>query len=68
MPIKEKKNEARKAKKKGGEIFLSAHARTSQANILHLDQKVAKFTTRKQLCGKLYFFFYSTTVTRKPLG
>ena len=34
------------------EILLSAHARTSQANILHLDQEAAKFTTCKQLCGK----------------
>ena len=32
--------------------FLHAHARTSQANILHLDQKAAKCTTCKQLCGK----------------
>ena len=30
----------------------SAHARTSQANILHLDQKTAKCTTSKRLCGK----------------
>ena len=33
-------------------ILLSAHARTSQANVLHLDQKAAKCTTCKQLCGK----------------
>ena len=31
---------------------LSAHARTSQANILHLDQKTAKCTTCKPVCGK----------------
>ena len=36
-----------KRKKRGGEILLSAHARTSQANILLVDQKVAKFTTCK---------------------
>ena len=64
MPSKEKQNEARRAKKEGGEkaksksqdccvtfkpktrnhleILLSEHARTSQANILHLDQKAAK--------------------------
>ena len=36
--VKEK-NEARKAKE---EILLPTHSRTSQANILHLDQKVAK--------------------------
>ena len=51
-PAREKKW-GKKSEKKGGEIFLSAHARTSQANILHVDQKVAKFTTCKQLCGKL---------------
>ena len=72
MPSKRKKNEARKAKKEGGEkaksksqdcyvtfkpknyveILLSAHARTSQADILHLDQKAAKCTTCKLVCGK----------------
>ena len=34
------------------EILLSANARTSQADILHLDQKVAKCTTCKPVCGK----------------
>ena len=34
------------------EILLSAHARTSQADILHLDQKAAKCTTCKAVCGK----------------
>ena len=34
------------------EILLSAHARTSQADILHLDQKAAKCTTCKLVCGK----------------
>ena len=34
------------------EILLSAHARTSQANILHLDQKAVKCTTGKRVCGK----------------
>ena len=29
------------------DIFLSAHAQTLQANILHLDQKTVKFTTCK---------------------
>ena len=56
-PAREKKNEARKAKKEGRresdlEILLSAHARTSQADILHLDQKAAKCTTCKPVCGK----------------
>ena len=34
------------------EILLSAHARTSQADTLHLDQKAAKCTTCKAVCGK----------------
>ena len=34
------------------ETLLSAHARTSQADILHLDQKAAKCTTCKPVCGK----------------
>ena len=33
-------------------ILLSGHARTSQANILHLDQKAAKCTTCERLYGK----------------
>ena len=66
-PVKEKKMRQKKWKKKGGErakllsllttqkicnILLSAHARTSQANILHLDQKAAKCMTCKWLYGK----------------
>ena len=38
------------------EILLSAHARTSQADIMHLDQKAAKCTTCKPVCGKFYLF------------
>ena len=34
------------------EILLSEHARTSQADILHLDQKAVKSTTGKRVCGK----------------
>ena len=34
------------------QILLSAHARTSQADILHLDQKAAKCMTYKPVCGK----------------
>ena len=34
------------------EILLFAHARTSQADILHLDQKAVKCTTGKRVCGK----------------
>ena len=54
-PAREKKNEARKAKKEGrreSEILPSAHARTSQAHILHLDQKATKCMTCKLVCGK----------------
>ena len=34
------------------EILLSAHARTSQADILHLDTKAVKSTTGKRVYGK----------------
>ena len=34
------------------EILLSVHAQTSQADILHLDQKAAKCSTCKPVCGK----------------
>ena len=34
------------------EILLSVRARTSQADILHLDHKAAKCTTCKPVCGK----------------
>ena len=33
-------------------ILLSVHARTSQADILHLDQKAVKCMTCKPVCGK----------------
>ena len=60
MPSKRKKMRQEKRKKRGGEkaksksleILLSAHARTSQADVLHLDQKAAKCTTCKPVCGK----------------
>ena len=42
-----------KKKCKKSEILLSAHARTSQANSLHLDQKAVRFTTCKRFCDKL---------------
>ena len=47
-----KKSEKRTQKPQNLEILLSAHARTSQADILHLDQKAAKCTTCKPVCGK----------------
>ena len=50
------------------EILLSAHGRTSQADILLLDHKAAKCTTCKRFCGLLVLALYSTTVTREPLG
>ena len=59
MPSKRKKNEQEKQKKKrGGEKGKSksqdccVDARTSQADILHLDQKAVKSTTGKWVCGK----------------
>ena len=58
MPSKRKKNEARQAKKEGRrksekylEILLSVHARTLQADVLHLAQKATKCTTCKTVCG-----------------
>ena len=67
-PAREKKMRQEKQKKKGGEKaksksqdccvtfkpknLFSAHARTSQAAILHLDQKATKCTTCKPVCGK----------------
>ena len=51
--VKEKKNEAIKVKKEGEEILLSAHARTPQANILHLDQKATKCMTCTWVYGKV---------------
>ena len=39
------------------EILLSAHARTSQANVLHLDQKAAKCMTCKRLGGTRRYIF-----------
>ena len=38
------------------ENLLCAHARTSQAHILHLDQKAAKCSTCKPVGGKFYLF------------
>ena len=57
FPARGKKNEQEKRKKRGREKgksknLLSAHARTSQADILHLDQKAVKCTTGKRVCGK----------------
>ena len=42
---KQKKRGGEQEKSKSLEILLSAHARTSQANILHLDQR-ATFSVR----------------------
>ena len=63
MPNKRKKMTQEKRKKRGGEkaksqsqnylqILLSAHAQTSQADILQLDLKATKCKTCKRLCGK----------------
>jgi len=62
--VKKKKREGVKAKSKSQdccvtfkpknylEILLSAHARTTRADILHLDQKAVKCTTCERVCGK----------------
>ena len=59
---KRKKKGGEKAKSKSqdccvtfkpkNEILLSAHARTLQADILHLDQKAEKCKTYNRRCGK----------------
>ena len=49
------------------EILLSAHDRTSQADILHLDQKAAKCTTCKLVCGNSFSSFYKITKTVRAL-
>ena len=46
-----RKGKERKLKEKA-EILYSVHVQTSQANILHLDQKAEKCTTCKRLCVK----------------
>ena len=48
------KKSGKKSEKRGEEreILLSAHTWTSQANILHLDQKAVNCTTCKRDCGK----------------
>ena len=53
-PAREKKMRQEKGKKRGGEKekSKSQDSRTLQANALHLDQKAAKCTTCKRLCGK----------------
>ena len=59
---KQKRGEERKRKVEvktavsNPKFLLSTHARTSQANILHLDQRAAKCTTCKRLCGNFQLF------------
>ena len=61
MPSKRKKR-GKKSKRRGEErkqkeevktveILLSAHTLTLEANIFHWDQKAAKCTTSRRLCG-----------------
>ena len=57
---KRKKRGGEKAKSKSQDccvtlikILLSAHARTSQSDILHLDQEATKCMICKWLCGKV---------------
>ena len=51
-PTLQLKKEGRRESKKYKNM-LSAQARNSQANILHLDQKAVKCMTCKWLCGKV---------------
>ena len=43
-------------KPKNPKLLLSAHNRTLQAKIVHLDQKAAKCTTSTRLCGTFSLF------------
>ena len=54
--VKQKKRGEEKAKRKSQHCCVTAHAQTSQANILHLDQKAANCTTCKRLCGRFWLF------------
>ena len=55
-----KRGEERKGKKSKSqdyvEILLSAYARTSLADVLHLDQKAVKSTTGERVCAKFQLF------------
>ena len=46
-------------------ILLSAHARTSQADILHLDQEAAKCTICKWLGGKVSKCVFQQNLQRR---
>ena len=46
------KRSEKRGEERNLEILLSAHARTLQADILHLDQKAVKCTAHKWVCGK----------------
>ena len=48
------------------ELLLSVHARTSQANILHLDEKVTKCSTCKRLCGTFSTSFKTHFSAKSP--
>ena len=66
-PAREKKMRQEKQKntweERNLEILLTVHAQTSQADILHLDQKAMGCTTCKPVCG--YFFLFCWHVHRK---
>ena len=48
-----KEKQKKEEKSKNLKILLFAHARTSQPNVLHLDQKAVKCTNCKRFCGKI---------------
>ena len=41
---------------KKSEVLFSVHAQTSEVNIFHLDQKVAKCPTYARICAKVQLF------------
>ena len=75
MPSNRKKKLRReKQKKRGGEKVkrkrqeLSVQARTSQANVLHLDQEAAKCTTCERIHDTFYLLQARQLITRKQLN
>lgn len=66
MREKKKKRGREKVKRKSHE--LSVHARTSQANILHLDQETTKCMTCERICGEFYLLKTRQLIIRKQIN
>ena len=66
MREKKKKRGGEKVKRKSHE--LSVHARTSQTNILHLDQEITKCMTCERICGEFYLLETRQLIIRKQIN